>query len=86
MKANWGKVVLWFVLLLVWVGAMRLADYAVDQYYAKYNAADQLEQYTNAYKMVRMHNTFDNLILIVGLVVSIFFIYKMIRSFKVKDV
>jgi ABC-type spermidine/putrescine transport system permease subunit I len=83
METNWKKALLWFIILVLIFGAMTIASYIVGQSYAGI-AADQFNDYTESYRMLRTQGTIETIIMtvgIAGIVVCIIFIWK---SFKFK--
>lgn len=86
MKVFWGKLVLWVITLIVWIGGIGVVKYAVTQMFSKDVATGQFDQYTNSYKILRASNTIETVISVVGLVVVLFIIYRIFKCFKIKKI
>ena len=84
MKINWKKTLLWFVILVLILGAMTIANYIVGQSYAGI-AADQFDTYTDSYRMLRTQGTIETIITTVGvagIVLCVVFIWKSLKFKK----
>jgi len=83
MKINWKKALLWFVILIVWIGLISLANYITGQSYAKV-AAGQFDTYTESYRILRTNNTVETLITVIGAAGVVFCIVKIFKGVSLK--
>jgi Trk-type K+ transport system membrane component len=77
------KSILWTVVLLIWIGLMKLAQYQVDMLYSTKVAVSQFEN-DAAYDALQLQSALNLIVWVIGIVGIAYCGYRIIKALAVK--